>query len=151
MPANFCTHRPTSTSSCVLYRFFRQVEIWGATVKWVDYEWTSLFHVIDVYPFSMSGDSLWSQVRPCRNFHHIRVITIQTLRCFLCLLDLWKTSCQYFSHLSMMIITNKLSFRGVDTPQKLFKLVRLDEHIIIGSQKPLEVVNVVLVHVVLQK
>lgn len=51
----------------------------------------------------------------------------------------------------MMIITNKLSFRGVDTPQKLFKLVRLDEHIIIGPQKPLEVVNVVLVHVVLQK
>lgn len=151
MPANFCTHRPTSTSSCVLYRFFKHVDIWGATVKWVDYECFSLFHVVDVYPFSMSDDSLWFLGPPCKNFHHIRVITIQTLRCFLCLLDLWKTSCQYFSHLIMMIITNKLSLRGVDTPQKLLKFVRFNEHIIIGPQKPLEVVDVVLVHVVLQK
>lgn len=50
-----------------------------------------------------------------------------------------------------MIITNKLRFRGVDTPQKLLKLVGLNEHIIISPQEPLEVVDVVLIHVVLQK
>lgn len=43
--------------------------------------------------------------------------------------------------------TNKLRLRRVHASQEFFKFIRFDEDVIVSSQKPFELVYVVLVHV----